>query len=106
MTIAALGIMQVGVIAHVRAVVTDSAIAGAAYAALADSTLPAGVARTRELVEAGIAADLVTDVAASKAMVSGRSVVAVTVDYRVPAIGPWVPLATSTVTGRALVEIP
>lgn len=104
-TFAALGVMQVGLIAHVQSVVTDSAVAGAAYAALADSSLAAGVTRTRDLIDAGIASELVTDVTAATTVVSGLPVVAVTVGYRVPAIGPWVPLVSSTVTGRAFVEV-
>lgn len=105
-TFAALGVMQVGVIAHVRSVVIDSAIAGAAYAGLADSSLSAGVARTRELVSAGIAGDLVTDVSAATAMIYGKPAVTITVKFHVPTVGPWIPIADSSVTGRAFIEIP
>ena len=102
----ALGILQVGVIAHVRAVLTDSAIAGAAYAALADSTLPAGAERARELATAGIASDLVTGVSASRTTVAGKPVAVVTMNYRIPAIGTWLPTFHSQVAGRAFLEVP
>lgn len=105
-TFAALGVMQVGVIAHVRSVVIDSAIAGAAYAGLADSSLSAGVARTRDLISSGIASDLVTDVSATTTTIYGKPAVTITVDFRVPTVGPWIPIADSSVTGRAFVEIP
>ena len=105
-TLAALGVMQVGMVSHVKAVVTDSAIAGAAYAALADSSLSAGIARTRELASIGIAQDLITDVSATTTTVAGKPVVVVTASYRVPTLGPWVPVAVASTTGRAFVEVP
>ena len=105
-TFCALGIMQVGLVSHVSAVLTDSAIAGAAYAALADSSLAAGVDRARELAGEGIAREVVDGVTAVMNSVSGKPVVVVTITYRVPTFGPWFPTATSTVTGRAFVEVP
>lgn len=105
-TACALGVLQIGMIAHVKAALTDSAIAGAAHAALADSSLSAGVARATELADAGIAAGIVTDIVADRITVSGRAVARVTIHFGVPAIGPWVPTVASQVSGRALVEIP
>lgn len=105
-TACTLGILQVGVIAHVSAVLTDSAIAGAAFAALADSSLEAGVTRARELATAGIASDLVTTVTARRGTAAGKSVAVVTIRYRVPGIGPWIPTAESSATGRAFIEVP
>ena len=105
-TVCALGILQVGVIAHVAAVLTDSAIAGAAYAALADSSLEAGAQRALELANAGIAADLVDGVTATRTFVAQKPVAVVTIRYRIPTFGPWFPTVTSTATGRAFLEIP
>lgn len=102
----ALAVIQVGVVAHVSAILTDSAIAGAAYAALADSSLAAGIDRTRELAKSGIAADLVTDITARQSTISGRPIATITVRFRVPTVGPWLPIAESSVTGRAFLEIP
>lgn len=104
--VCALAVLQVGVVAHVTAVLTDSAIAGAAYAALADSSLTAGIDRTRELVSTGIASDLVTGVTARRSTIARRPVAVMTVTYRVPTIGPWFPVVESTVTGRAFLELP
>lgn len=103
-TLAALGVMQVGMVSHVKAVVTDSAIAGAAYAALADSSLAAGIERTRELAAMGIARDLITDVTATTTTVAGKPVVVITASYRVPTLGPWAPMAVSSTSGRAFLE--
>jgi Flp pilus assembly protein TadG len=105
-TALALGILQVGVIAHVRAVVTDSAIAGAAYAALADSTLDAGADRARVFATEGIASDLVTGVSATRTTVAGKPVAVVTMNYRIPTIGTWLPTVDSQVSGRAFLEVP
>lgn len=101
-----LGILQVGVIAHVNAVVTDSAIAAAAYAALADSSLDAGIERARDLSEAGIAANLITTITARRTNSSGLPVAVVTIRYRVPGIGPWFPTLESSAIGRAFLEVP
>ena len=102
--IVALGILQAGIVAHVSAVVTDSAIAGAAYAALADSSVSAGVQRTRDLIEAGIAGDLVDSVAGSVDVLGGSSVATVTVRYRVPAFGLFLPTVSATTRGRVILE--
>ncbi len=106
MTGCALAIMQLGVAAHVSAVLTDSAIAGAAYAALADSSLEAGAERARDLADAGIARDLVHDVSATRGAVAGAPVAVVTVRYRIPTLGLWAPSVDSTATGRAFLELP
>ncbi len=104
--IVALAVMQFAVIAHVRAIVTDSAIAGAAFGSLADSTLAAGITRTEQLLNIGIASDLIDSVQARVGSVGGRPVTIVTVAYRVPAFALWVPAVSDTVTARAFVEQP
>lgn len=104
LTMCTLGILQTAVVAHVNAVLTDSAIAGAAYGALADSDLTAGALRARELSVAAVSAGLIDNVTAARSTMSGRGVVVVTIEYRMPLVGPWIPGALSRVTGRALVE--
>ncbi len=104
--ILALAVMQFAVIAHVRAVVIDSAIAGAAFGSLADSTLATGITRTEQLVNIGIASDLIDSVSGRLGSVAGRPVTVVTVAYRVPAFALWVPAVTDTVSARAFVEQP
>lgn len=106
LTLTALTVLQVGFIAHVRSIAIDSAIAGAAHAALADTSDAEGVARTRDLITRGIAADLVREVRASAEEVNGRDVVDMSVEFLIPALGPWVPTTTATVHGRAFREDP
>ena len=104
--IVALAVMQVAVIAHVRAIVIDSAIAGAAFGSLADSTLAAGINRTEQLLNIGIASDLIDSVSGRVGSVGGLPVTVVTVAYRVPAFALWVPAVSDTVSARAFVEQP
>lgn len=91
-------------VAHVSAVVTDSAIAGAAYAALADSTVSAGVQRTRDLIDAGIASDLVETVTGTAGPLGTSTIATISVSYRVPALGLFLPTVTTTTRGRAILE--
>lgn len=105
-TLITLAILQFAVVAHIRAVVVDSAITGAAFASLADSTLAAGIERTHYLLDIGVAADLVESVSGRTATVAGRPVRVVTVRYRVPAFALWVPSVRDEVSARAFVERP
>ena len=104
--IVALAVMQFAVIAHVRAIVIDSAIAGATFGSLADSTLAAGITRSEQLLNIGIASDLIDSVSGRVGSVGGRPVTVVTVAYRVPAFALWVPAVSDTVSARAFVEQP
>ena len=101
-----LSVLQIAFVAHIRSIATDSAIAGAAHAALADTTDTDGVARTEELIGRGIAPGLVQDVSVHSALVGDRDVVVVTASLAIPIIGPWVPVANVEVTGRAFREGP
>lgn len=105
-TLCALGVIQGGVVAHVLAVATDSAITGAAYAALADSDLGAGASRARELATAALSPELIRSVTAARDIVSGRSVAVVTIRVRVPAFALILPVVETEVTGRAFLESP
>ena len=102
----ALTVLQIAFVAHVRAVATDSAIAGAAHAALADTADSEGVIRATELVTSGIAASLVRSVFSAAGEVAGEPIASVTIRLAVPAIGPWLPIAETDVTGRAFREGP
>jgi hypothetical protein len=105
-TLVVLAILQVAVVSHVRAVVLDSAAAGAAHGALADSSLRAAVERTRSLLKIGIASDLISKVSGSTGTVASRRVAVIRVDYRVPAFAMWIPTAIGSVSARAFVEVP
>lgn len=100
-----LAALQVGFVAHIRSVAIDSVIAGAAHAALADTTDAAGVERAQELIGRGIANGLIEDVSAGSMTVRGSEVVVVTATLAIPVIGPWLSVATVNVSGRAFREV-
>lgn len=99
-----LAVLQVAFVAHIRAVAIDSAIAGAAHAALADTTDGEGVDRTRELISRGISAGFVREVDSTRVFADGRELISITVTLEIPGFGPWLPLSTTRVTGRAVAE--
>jgi Flp pilus assembly protein TadG len=102
----ALTVLQIAFVAHIRAVAVDSAIAGAAHAALADTVDSEGVDRATELVTSGIAASLVRSVSVTSDESSGEAIASITIRLAVPAIGPWLAIAETDVTGRAFREAP
>jgi hypothetical protein len=102
----ALTVLQIAFFAHIRAVAIDSAIAGAAHAALADTADSEGVVRATELVSSGIAESLVRSVSVTSDELAGRAIASVTIRLAVPAIGPWLAIAETEVTGRAFREGP
>lgn len=100
----ALTVLQIAFVAHIRAIATDSAIAGAAHAALADTADGEGVNRASALVTKGIAGTLVQSITVASSEVMGKPIVTVTIRLGVPAIGPWLTVAETTVKGRAFRE--
>jgi Flp pilus assembly protein TadG len=102
----ALTVLQIAFVAHIRAVAIDSAIAGAAHAALADTVDSEGVDRATELVTRGIASSLVRSVSVTSDESVGEAIASITIRLAVPAIGPWLAIAETEVTGRAFREAP
>jgi len=102
----ALTVLQIAFVAHIRAVAIDSAIAGAAHAALADTADSEGVIRATELVASGVAASLVRSVTVTSGEVARKPIVSITIRLGVPIIGPWLTVAETDVTGRAFREGP
>lgn len=92
--------------AHLRSVAIDSAIAGAARAALADTSDADGVERTSGLLERTVESSLIRGVKARSSETADRPTVVIEVDISVPAIGPWIPVAGMTVSGSAFREDP
>jgi hypothetical protein len=102
----ALTVLQIAFVAHIRAVAIDSAIAGAAHAALADTADSEGVVRATELVTSGVAASLLRSVSVTSTETAGKPIASVTIRLAVPALGPWLAIAETEVTGRAFREAP
>lgn len=101
-----LGVVQVALAVHVRALLVDGAAEGARVAGRADADLGAGVARTRDLVSGALSPAYAQDVTARRTVLDGLPVVEVTVSAPLPVVGLLGPGGTLTVRGHALVEGP
>src|SRR5699024_69363 len=99
-----LGILQVGLVLHVRNTLTAAASEGARYAATADRGLEDGVRRTRAQIRDAVAADLASGVSAHPARVDGVPGVRVDVAAEVPPLGMWGPAVRLEVSGHAVEE--
>ncbi|WP_407643613.1 TadE/TadG family type IV pilus assembly protein [Agromyces kandeliae] len=97
-------VVQLALALHVRNTVLDAAAEGARYAALAGSSPAAGVERTRQLIDAAIAADYAADVSAEAATVGGVPAIAITVRTSLPVVGLLGPERALEVTGHAAIE--
>ena len=100
-----LGVMQVALVLHVKNTVSDAASAGARWAALADSTLEAGVTRTSELIDTSVGADYSGNVRARYLTWRGQPAVEIIVRTRLPALGLWMPALPLEVRGHAAREV-
>ena len=99
-----LGILQVGLVLHVRNTLTAAASEGARYAATADRPLDAGVTRTREQISGAIAGRFAREVTARAVEVAGAPGVQVDVVAEVPPLGLWGPAVRLTASGHAVEE--
>jgi len=99
-----LGILQVGLVLHVRNTLTAAASEGARYAATADEPLAAGVGRTREQIAGALAGRFARDVSVRPVLVAGAPGVEVDVTAAVPALGLWGPAVVVHASGHAIEE--
>ncbi|WP_233205940.1 TadE/TadG family type IV pilus assembly protein [Cryobacterium sp. Y82] len=80
-------VMQLALALHIRNTILDAAAEGARYAALADSSLPAGAQRTRDLITTAIGATYATDVVVQYGVSAGYATVEVRVVAPLPLMG-------------------
>ena len=99
-----LGLIQVGLVLHVRNTLAAAATEGARYGANIDRTPADGAARTRSQIDDAIAARFADDVSARREVVDGVPTVSVTVRASVPALGLWGPAVGLSVTGHGVQE--
>jgi Flp pilus assembly protein TadG len=99
-----LGVLQVGLVLHVRNTLTSAASEGARHAATADRPLGAGVAKTREQIGDALATRFARQVTASAVDVQGAPAVRVRVEAEVPPLGLWGPAVPLAVVGHAVAE--
>ncbi len=103
-TLVALSVLQVALALHVRSTLIDAAAEGARHAALADSSLAAGVERSRDLITTALGPAYARMVAATTSEYGGAPVVVVTVRAPLPLIGMAGLDETLEVSGRAAIE--
>ncbi|MCW2849308.1 MAG: TadE-like protein [Marmoricola sp.] len=99
-----LGLIQVGLVLHVRNTLAAAATEGARYGANVDRTPADGAARTREQVSGAIADRFAQDVTGSRETVDGVPTVVVTVRAEIPPLGLWGPGVGLSVTGHGVEE--
>jgi len=99
-----LGLIQVGLVMHVRNTLAAAATEGARYGANIDRSPADGVARTREQVSGAVADRFAQDVSASHETVGGVPTVVVRVRAVVPPLGLWGPGVDLSVTGHGVQE--
>lgn len=98
------GVLQVGLMLHVKHTLTASAAEGARYAANADRSLADGEAHTRRLVAAALSERLATEIEAGREYVGDVPTVVVRVRARVPVLGVLPVGGTVEVAGHAFDE--
>ncbi len=101
-----LGVIQVGLVMHVRNTISAAASEGARAAAVVDGTPNAGAERTRELIRAAIADRYADRVSADFDSVSGMPGTVVRVEAEVPTLGLFGPAVSLSVEGHAVREDP
>jgi Flp pilus assembly protein TadG len=99
-----LGILQLGLVLHVRNTLTAAASAGARFAATVDGTPAAGAIRTRQMIDGALAARFADRVSAASTRVAGVAGVVVRVEADVPPLGLWGPPVHIAVDGHAVKE--
>lgn len=104
LTLVTLSVLQVAFALHVRTTLIDAAAEGARFAALADSSLPAGIERSRELITAALGDSYAQSISAGMGAYGGHPVVIVTVSSPLPLIGMIGIDDTLEVSGRAALE--
>lgn len=100
-----MGIVQVGLVLHVRNTLTAAASDGARAAAPVGAELSDAEVRTRRLITTALADHYADDVSVGTAPVAGGTAVVVRVRADVPALGLFGPGVPVRVTGRALQEV-
>ena len=100
-----LGIIQIGLVLHVRNTLTAAASDGARYGASLDQSPEDGAQRARDLIDQAIAGGYAEDVTAEDTEVDGLAGVEVRVHAEVPALGLFGPAVSLDVEGHAVDEV-
>lgn len=101
-----LGIIQLGLVLHVRNTLASAAAEGARHAATADRGPAAGIERTRVQIRGALADRFADAITARDAVVDGVPVVRVRVEASVPPLGLWGPPVRLDVAAHSVAEAP
>jgi hypothetical protein len=104
LTALTLAVLQLALALHIRNTVLNAAAEGARYAALADSGLDQGAARSRDLITSALGPSYASDVSASYVDVAGQGGVRVRVVAPLPLFGLLGMSRGLEVEGHAAVE--
>jgi len=104
LTLVTVSVLQLAFALHVRSTLIDSAAEGARHAALADSSLAAGIERSRDLISTAVGPSYAGDITAGLGSYEGQPVVIVTVRSPLPLIGLAGINRGLEVSGRAALE--
>lgn len=99
-----LGVIQVGLVLHVRNTLTSAASEGARHAATIDRSPADGVERTRLAIQQGLSERYAHDITARDTLVDGVEGVVVQVRASVPALGLFGPAVRLEIEGHAVSE--
>lgn len=87
LTALTLAVLQIALAVYVRNVVHDAAVEGAHHAALADTTLPEGAARTEAVITRAVGDEYAGDIGIGEDMSLGHPSVLVRVRTTLPVLG-------------------
>ncbi|WP_235503226.1 TadE/TadG family type IV pilus assembly protein [Aeromicrobium sp. Root495] len=99
-----MGIVQVGLVLHVRNTLTAAASDGARAAAPVGADSSDARTRTRTIITTALSDHYARDITVGKESVAGGTAVVVRVSAEVPALGLFGPSVPVRVAGRALQE--
>lgn len=99
-----LGVIQIGLVLHVRNTLTAAASEGARHAAAIDGTAAGGEARTRALISESVGETYARDVEATDTDAAGAAAVEVRIEAEVPALGFFGPGIKLDIAGHAIKE--
>lgn len=99
-----LGLVQVGLVLHVRNTLVSAATEGARYGATVDRSPADAVARTRQQIRGAVSDRFAQRVSARQSSVSGVPTVVVDVLADVPPLGIWGPPVHLHVRGHGVQE--
>lgn len=99
-----LGILQLGLVLHVRNTLVAAATEGSRYGATIDRGPEQAIARTRQQLATVLASRYAEHVSAATTVVDGVPMLVVTVDASVPPLGLWGPGVPLHAQGHAVQE--